>query len=129
MIEFSYHQAADADEAVRLAAATPHAKVLGGGTNLVDLMRETIEKPEALIDVTGLWSGIEDGRDGGLVIGAAAKNTAVGADRRVRERFPMLARAIVAGASGQIRNMATVGGNLVQRPRCYYFYDDAARCN
>ena len=128
MTPFTFARATGTDEALRLAAA-PDARYLGGGTNLVDLMRETIEKPEALIDVTGLWSGIEDGRGGGLVIGAAAKNTAVAADRRVRERFPMLARAIVAGASGQIRNMATVGGNLMQRTRCYYFYDDAARCN
>jgi xanthine dehydrogenase YagS FAD-binding subunit len=129
MIEFSYARAEDAPAAIRLAGAGVHAKYLGGGTNLVDLMREDIERPEALIDVTGLSTRIETRDDGGLLIGAAAKNTAVAADRAVRTRFPVLARAILAGASGQIRNMATVGGNILQRTRCTYFYDEAARCN
>jgi len=92
-------------------------------------MREAIEQPEALVDVAGLSSGIETRDGGGILIGAGVKNTAVAANRAVREHFPMLARAILAGASAQIRNMATVGGNLMQRTRCYYFYDDAARCN
>jgi xanthine dehydrogenase YagS FAD-binding subunit len=105
------------------------AKYLGGGTNLVDLMRETIEHPEVLVDVSGLSRGIEETQDGGLRIGAGVKNTAVAADRRVRDRYPLLAEAILAGASAQIRNMATVGGNLLQRTRCGYFYDEAARCN
>ncbi|HWE82387.1 MAG TPA: xanthine dehydrogenase family protein subunit M, partial [Gaiellaceae bacterium] len=99
---------------------------------LVDLMRETIERPEALVDVTALSSAIEDtgDGDGGLLIGASARNTAVAENRAVRVRYPMLARAIVAGASPQIRNMATVGGNLLQRTRCTYFYDaDGSRCN
>ena len=129
MIPFSYARAETAGEAVRLAGERRRAKYLGGGTNLVDLMRETIEQPEALVDVTGLSSGIETRDDGGILIGAGVKNTAVAANRAVRERFPMLARAILAGASAQIRNMATVGGNIMQRTRCYYFYDDAARCN
>ena len=129
MIAFSYARAGDTAEAVRLAAATPSAKYLGGGTNLVDLMRETIERPEALVDVTGLPRGIEARSDGGLMIGAEVTNSAVAADRTVRARYPLLARAILAGASAQIRNMATVGGNIMQRTRCYYFYDDAARCN
>jgi len=129
MTPFSYARANDAPGAIRLAGAAPHAKYLGGGTNLVDLMRETIERPETLIDVTGLSGSIEARDDGSVIIGAAATNTALASDRIVRERFPLLARAILAGASGQIRNMATVGGNILQRTRCGYFYDDAARCN
>ena len=107
-----------------------NAKYLGGGTNLVDLMRETVESPAALVDVTGLSAEIEETDDGGLMIGAATRNTAVAEHRAVRTRYPMLTRAIVAGASAQIRNMATVGGNLLQRTRCTYFYDtDGSRCN
>jgi xanthine dehydrogenase YagS FAD-binding subunit len=128
MTPFLYERASDSKTAVSLAARAG-AKYLGGGTNLVDLMRETIEHPALLVDVTGLSCEIEEGRDGGLLIGAGVKNTAVAADRRVRERFPLLAQAILAGASGQIRNMATVGGNILQRTRCTYFFDDAARCN
>jgi xanthine dehydrogenase YagS FAD-binding subunit len=107
-----------------------HAKYLGGGTNLVDLMRETLERPSSLVDVTGLSSAMTEREDGSILIGAAAKNTAVAEHRGVRTRYPLLARAILAGASGQIRNMATVGGNLLQRTRCAYFYDDdGSRCN
>jgi len=129
MIGFNYSRAKTAADAIRLAAGNPHAKYLGGGTNLVDLMRETIECPESLIDVTQLDREIEVRDNGSILIGAATRNTAVAADRSIRENFPVLARAILAGASGQIRNMATVGGNIMQRTRCYYFYDDAARCN
>jgi xanthine dehydrogenase YagS FAD-binding subunit len=129
MNEFEYARASSAGEAVRLAASRPQARYLGGGTNLVDLMRETIERPRTLIDVTGLSQEISARDDGGILIGAAVKNTALATNRAVRERFPVLTRAILAGASGQIRNMATVGGNVLQRTRCYYFYDDAARCN
>ena len=129
MNEFSYARAADSAQAIQLFGERPHARYLGGGTNLVDLMRETIEQPEALIDVTGLSRDIVAHDDGSVFIGAAAKNTSVAADRAIRQRFPVLARALLAGASGQIRNMATVGGNVMQRTRCYYFYDDAARCN
>jgi xanthine dehydrogenase YagS FAD-binding subunit len=129
MTPFSYMHAADAPEAVRMASGGTLARYLGGGTNLVDLMRESVERPEALVDVTGLSQAIEARDDGSILIGAAAKNTAVAADRMVRARFPVLARAILAGASGQIRNMATVGGNILQRTRCTYFYDEAARCN
>lgn len=128
MTPFTYHRAATASEAAEQAGAA--GKYLGGGTNLVDLMRETIERPASLIDVTGLDSAIAEQPDGGLLIGAAARNTAVAEHRLVRDRYPLLARAIVAGASAQIRNMATVGGNLLQRTRCLYFYDvDGARCN
>jgi xanthine dehydrogenase YagS FAD-binding subunit len=129
MIEFSYARAEDALGAIGLSSHAARPKYLGGGTNLVDLMRETVEQPDALIDVTGLSSGIEERDDGSMLIGAAAKNTTVAANRAVRTRFPMLARAILSGASGQIRNMATVGGNILQRTRCTYFYDDAGRCN
>jgi xanthine dehydrogenase YagS FAD-binding subunit len=129
MIEFTYSRAEDTAAAIRQASAHPGAKYLGGGTNLVDLMRETIETPEALVDVTGISRGIETHPDGSMLIGAGTKNTEVAAHREVRMRYPMLARALLAGASGQIRNMATVGGNIMQRTRCYYFYDGAARCN
>lgn len=129
MTPFEYSRANDAAEAVRLLAGRSSARYLGGGTNLVDLMRETVETPTALIDVTGLSKDITTQNDGGLLIGAAATNTAVASDPAVRERYPLLARAILAGASGQIRNMATVGGNIMQRTRCLYFYDDSARCN
>jgi xanthine dehydrogenase YagS FAD-binding subunit len=129
MIEFSYARAEDALGAIRLSSHATRPKYLGGGTNLVDLMRETVEQADALVDVTGLSSSIEERDDGRMLIGAAAKNTAVAANRAVRTRFPMLARAILSGASGQIRNMATVGGNILQRTRCTYFYDDAGRCN
>jgi xanthine dehydrogenase YagS FAD-binding subunit len=129
MIELTYSRAADAEEAVN-RALDGQARYLGGGTNLVDLMRETVETPSALVDVTGLSREIAPTADGGLMIGAAARNTAVAEHEAVRTLYPMLARAIVAGASAQIRNMATVGGNLLQRTRCTYFYDtDGSRCN
>ena len=128
MTPFSFERATDSASALA-AGARAGAKYLGGGTNLVDLMRETIEHPDVLVDVTGLSCGIDDGEGGGLRLGAGVKNTAVAADRRVRERYPMLSQAILSGASAQIRNMATTGGNLLQRTRCGYFYDDAARCN
>jgi xanthine dehydrogenase YagS FAD-binding subunit len=129
MIPVTYARATSTADALSRGAADG-ARYLGGGTNLVDLMRETIEQPAALIDVTGLPDTVEEGPDGGLLIGAAARNTAVAEHWAVRTRYPMLARAIVAGASAQIRNMATVGGNLLQRTRCAYFYDrDGSRCN
>ena len=129
MNTFSYSRAADVEDAVRQGGDV-NAKYLGGGTNLVDLMRETLERPSALVDVTGLSSVITEQEDGGIRIGAAARNTAVAEHSGVRARYPLLARAILAGASGQIRNMATVGGNLLQRTRCTYFYDDdGSRCN
>ncbi|TWI69908.1 xanthine dehydrogenase YagS FAD-binding subunit [Pseudoduganella lurida] len=129
MTPFTFARAANVADAVHLAG-TAGTKYLGGGTNLVDLMRETVEQPAGLVDVTGLPDTIEERADGSLLIGAAAKNTAVAEHRAVRARFPLLSRAILAGASAQIRNMATVGGNLLQRTRCAYFYDNAgSRCN
>ena len=129
MTPFTYARAGDPADALRLGALAG-AKYLGGGTNLVDLLRETIEHPAALVDVTGLSTGIAERADGGLLIGAGVRNTAVAEHRAVRTRYPVLARAILAGASPQIRNMATMGGNLLQRTRCTYFYDNAgSRCN
>ena len=129
MTPFTYARANDAPDALRLMGTKTGAKYLGGGTNLVDLMRERIERPSMLVDVTRLSTAIEARDGGGLLIGAAATNTALAGNRIVRQHYPMLARAILAGASAQIRNMATVGGNILQRTRCIYFYDDAARCN
>jgi len=127
---FAYTRADTTGGAIALLSQQANSKFLGGGTNLVDLMRENIEQPDALIDVSGLSSaGISDLPDGGISIGAAVKNSAVANHRLVRERYPLLAQAILFGASGQIRNMATTGGNLMQRTRCHYFYDEAARCN
>jgi xanthine dehydrogenase YagS FAD-binding subunit len=129
MNSFTYARAIDVADAVRQGGEA-NAKYLGGGTNLVDLMRETLERPSALVDVTGLSNSIREREDGSILIGAAAKNTAVAEHIAVRTRYPLVARAILAGASGQIRNMATVGGNLLQRTRCTYFYDDdGSRCN
>jgi xanthine dehydrogenase YagS FAD-binding subunit len=125
----TYARASEAAEAVRLGGEHA-AKYLGGGTNLVDLLRETIEHPQHLVDVTGLSNTIEERDDGSLVIGAATRNTALASHRAVRARYPVLSRALVAGASPQIRNMATVGGNILQRTRCAYFYDvEGSRCN
>ena len=128
MIELAYTRATDPADAIR-RAEDQNAKYLGGGTNLVDLMRESVETPSALVDVTGLSVAIDETDGGGLLIGAAARNTAVAEHPAVRTRYPMLTRAIVAGASAQIRNMATNGGNLLQRTRCYYFRDTAYPCN
>jgi xanthine dehydrogenase YagS FAD-binding subunit len=135
MKNFGYSRAETAEAAIGLISRQANSKFLGGGTNLVDLMRENIEQPDALIDVTRLSpgqmtdGGIDELPGGGLSIGAAVRNSAVANHRLIRERYPLLSQAILCGASGQIRNMATTGGNLMQRTRCYYFYDEAARCN
>ena len=129
MTPFDFVRAESAADAMRLAGARPHAKYLGGGTNLVDLMREGIEAPKTLVDITRLSRDIGVRDDGGLLIGASTSNTALAEHVAVRKNFPLLSRAILSGASGQIRNMATVGGNILQRTRCLYFYDHAARCN
>lgn len=129
MIPFSFTRASDANTALHLAA-NGAAKYLGGGTNLVDLMRETIESPSALVDVTDLSRKIDTREDGSILIGGAARNTAVAEHMSIRRNYPMLSRSIVAGASPQIRNMATVAGNILQRTRCPYFYDnEGSRCN
>jgi xanthine dehydrogenase YagS FAD-binding subunit len=129
MNPLSYRRASSIAEAMQLAGASG-CRLLGGGTNLVDLLRKGVEHPSRLIDVTALSNTIELARDRSLMIGAAARNSAVAAHPFVRTRYPMLARAILSGASAQIRNMATVGGNLMQRTRCMYFNDAAvSRCN
>jgi xanthine dehydrogenase YagS FAD-binding subunit len=129
MTPFRYQRAQDVADAVRLGADDATA-YLGGGTNLIDLMRETVVQADQLVDVSGLSDRIADSETGGLWIGAAVRNTALAEHRTVRTRYPLLSRAILAGASAQIRNMATVGGNLLQRTRCTYFYDtDGSRCN
>jgi xanthine dehydrogenase YagS FAD-binding subunit len=130
MRNFSYSRAATSQEALTLISTLPNAKFLGGGTNLVDLMRENIERPDALIDITRLSpTGISESAAAGVSIGAEVKNTAVANHPLIRQRYPLLSQAILFGASGQIRNMATVGGNIMQRTRCYYFYDESAKCN
>jgi xanthine dehydrogenase YagS FAD-binding subunit len=125
---FDYVRATDPAGAVALAAR-PDAKFLAGGTNLVDLMKLGVETPDLLVDVTRLLpTGIEEA-DGGLRIGAGARNSDLAADPRVRQRYPVLSQALLAGASGQLRNAATVGGNLLQRTRCRYFQDVTKPCN
>ncbi|WP_116450033.1 FAD binding domain-containing protein [Blastococcus litoris] len=130
MREFRYERAADAPAAVALLAASPDGAFLGGGTNLVDLMKLGVATPDVLVDVRELTSReVTELPDGGLRIGAGVPNADLAADRRVRERFPVLAQALLAGASGQLRNRATTGGNLLQRTRCGYFTDVTKPCN
>jgi xanthine dehydrogenase YagS FAD-binding subunit len=127
---FGYLRAASVEEAVRAGAAQPGARFLGGGTNLVDLMKLGVEEPRLLIDVSGLpLDRIEELPDGGLRIGATVRNSELAAAVVVRERYPVLSQALLAGASGQLRNTATTGGNLVQRTRCTYFQDISKPCN
>jgi xanthine dehydrogenase YagS FAD-binding subunit len=130
MKSFAYARATSQASAVQLVYQNSNAKFLGGGTNLVDLLRENIEQPDHLVDITGLpLAEIEELPDGGVRIGALVRNSHLAANRIILERYPVLSQAILMGASGQIRNMATTGGNLMQRTRCYYFYDKEARCN
>jgi xanthine dehydrogenase YagS FAD-binding subunit len=127
---FRYERARDESGAVAVLATTPGAKFLGGGTNLVDLMRLGVEAPELLVDVTRLpFDRIEATGDGGLRIGAGVRNSDLAADPGVRTQYPALAEALLAGASGQLRNVATTGGNLLQRTRCAYFQDVTKPCN
>ncbi|GFE12667.1 oxidoreductase [Streptomyces glebosus] len=130
MREFGYQRVTEVAGAVALLGADPDARCLGGGTNLVDLMKAGVERPALLVDVRDLPLGrIEPRDDGGLRIGATVTNSELAADPEVRRRYPALAEAVLAGASGQLRNMATVGGNLLQRTRCGYFTDPAKPCN
>lgn len=129
MRSFTYERATDAQAAVAAVSRTG-AKFISGGTNLLDLMKLDIEKPSHLVDISRLaLRDIDELPDGGLRIGAQAANSDVAADARVRTRYPVLSEALVAGASGQLRNKASTGGNLLQRTRCPYFYDTAAGCN
>lgn len=130
MRPFSYERAESAAGAAKAAAETPDARFLAGGTNLLDLMKLEIERPSRVIDVGRLPLGeIEETPDGGLKLGAVVTNSAAASDRRVRTRYPVLAKALLSGASAQLRNKATLGGNLMQRTRCPYFYDTAKPCN
>ncbi|MEU0038228.1 xanthine dehydrogenase family protein subunit M [Streptomyces sp. NPDC006333] len=130
MKEFGYERVFDVAGAVALLGADPEARCLGGGTNLVDLMKSGVERPERLVDVRELpLDRIEFTQGEGLRIGATVTNSDLAAHPEVRRRYPALAQAVLAGASGQLRNMATVGGNLLQRTRCGYFTDLAKPCN
>lgn len=130
MKAFSYERAASPAQALAAAARTPGARFIAGGTNLLDLMKLEIETPQHLIDVNGLGlDRIEATPEGGLRIGALVRNTDLAADARVRRDYGVLSRALLAGASGQLRNQATTAGNLLQRTRCAYFYDTAQACN
>jgi xanthine dehydrogenase YagS FAD-binding subunit len=123
MKPFTYERAKSPAQAAAAAVRNPDAKFIAGGTNLLDLMKLEIETPKHLIDVNGLgFDKIEPTPDGGLRIGALVRNTDLAADERIRRDYGVLSRAIVAGASGQLRNKATTGGNLLQRTRCPYFY-------
>src|SRR4051794_2156003 len=130
MIPFTYERARSPAEAAASASRTTGAKFVAGGTNLLDLMKLQIEMPRHLIDVNGLaLDTIDTTPDGGLRIGALVRNTDLAADPRVRREYGLLARALVAGATGQLRNQATTAGNLLQRTRCPYFYDTNQPCN
>ncbi|MCW3819439.1 xanthine dehydrogenase family protein subunit M [Micromonospora sp. DR5-3] len=130
MKAFRYHRPADVAEAVALLDAEPAAAYLAGGTNLVDLMKLGVQRPELLVDVTGLpLDTVEVLPGGGLRIGATVRNSDLAADPVIRREHPLLSRALLAGASGQLRNLATTAGNLLQRTRCVYFQDTGKACN
>ncbi|HEU4615065.1 MAG TPA: xanthine dehydrogenase family protein subunit M [Kofleriaceae bacterium] len=130
MNPFTYERATDTAAAVAAAARGNGVKFISGGTNLLDLMKLQIERPTHLVDISRLpLRQLEETEDGGLRIGAQADNATVAADDRVRQRYPVLSQALLAGASPQLRNKASTGGNIMQRTRCVYFYDTAAACN
>jgi xanthine dehydrogenase YagS FAD-binding subunit len=130
MINFQYARANDVADAVRQIAADPAAKFIAGGTNLVDLMKDDVERPSRLIDISRLpLRDVQETADGGLSIGALVPNSDLAWHPLIEQRYPLLSSAILAGASAQLRNMASTGGNLLQRTRCAYFYDTATPCN
>lgn len=130
MNSFSYTKATDVAEAIQDFSANADSKFIAGGTNLLDLMKIDVERAEHLTDLSHIaLTQIEDNAEGGLRLGALATNAATAWNKQVEERYPLLSKAILAGASPQLRNMATNGGNLFQRTRCYYFYDTATPCN
>jgi len=130
MNNFAYARASDVADAVRRIAADPSAKFIAGGTNLIDLMKENVARPSRLIDITHLpLDKVEETPDGGLRIGALVPNSDLAYHPRIEARYPLLGSAILAGASPQLRNMASTGGNLLQRTRCVYFYDTITPCN
>jgi xanthine dehydrogenase YagS FAD-binding subunit len=130
MNNFEFSRATDVADAVRQIAADPDARFIAGGTNLIDLIKEGVMTPSRLIDITRLQlNRIEDSEDGGLRIGALVPNSDLAYHPQIETRYPLLASAILAGASPQLRNMASTGGNLLQRTRCFYFYDTTTPCN
>src|SRR6201982_3531206 len=130
MINFQYARADDVSDPVLQIADDPNAKFIAGGTNLIDLMKMDVERPTKVIDITRLpLKQVESTSGGGLRIGALVRNTDLAYHPLVEQRYPVLASAIMAGASQQLRNMASTGGNLLQRTRCAYFYDTATPCN
>jgi xanthine dehydrogenase YagS FAD-binding subunit len=130
VINFQYARASNVADAVRQMAADSGARLIAGGTNLIDLMKEDVERPSRLIDISRLpLKSVEETAEGGVRIGALVPNSDLAWHPLIERRYPMLASALLAGASAQLRNMATTGGNLMQRTRCYYFYDTATPCN
>ena len=130
MINFQYARANDVADAVRMIATDPTAKFIAGGTNLIDLIKEDVERPSRLIDISRLpLKTVDETPDGGLRIGALVSNSDLAWHPLIEQRYPLLSSAILAGASQQLRNMASTGGNLLQRTRCAYFYDTATPCN
>ncbi len=131
MNPFSYERAQQPDAAIHAIASNQHAKFLGGGTNLIDLMKDDVEHPSTLVDITRLQTlATVNPVDGGLLTGALVRNSDLANTTEVRTRYPLLSQALLSGASAQLRNLATTGGNLMQRTRCYYFMDPSyAACN
>jgi xanthine dehydrogenase YagS FAD-binding subunit len=129
MMPFTYERATDASSAAQAAAAQPGAKFIAGGTNLLDLMKLEIEQPAHLVDITRLPLRQIEPAEGGVRIGSQVTNSELASHPLIRQRYPVLSKALLAGASGQLRNKASTGGNLLQRTRCYYFYDTAKACN
>jgi xanthine dehydrogenase YagS FAD-binding subunit len=129
MKPFAFTRASSSQTAIQAVVRDQAAKFIAGGTNLVDLMKEDVEQPSHLVDINRLALSRIEERDGGLRLGALARNSDTANHRLVRERFPLVSQAILSGASAQLRNAATNGGNLMQRTRCYYFYDPAMPCN
>lgn len=130
MTPFTYERAKDVQGALQAVAGRPGARFIAGGTNLIDLMKLRVETPAHLVDVNHLpLDEIEETPEGGLRIGALVRNSVLAGDLRVRRRYPVLSQALLAGASGQLRNRATTAGNLLQRTRCFYFYNQGAPCN
>src|SRR5688500_9371612 len=130
MNRFTFSSAHSLEESLQEDAVKDATKFIAGGTNLIDLMRVNVERPDHVIDINHIGlNTIDDTKDGGLRLGALVKNTETAYDHRVQSRYPLLAKAILAGASPHIRNMATNAGNLLQRTRCYYFYDTSTPCN
>ena len=130
MNRFTYTRAHNLDETLNEVSNNGHSKFVAGGTNLIDLMRVNVERPDHIVDINHLeLNSIEETENGGLLLGSLVKNADTAYNEKVQRRYPLLAKAILAGASPQLRNMATNGGNLLQRTRCYYFYDTATACN